>query len=627
MNQKRSNKRITAIFLIMIFMLSFTKTGVVLADEETPVEPAPQVEQSQEQLGSDPVVPAQGDPDPASLQEPEQTLPATLEELPEDTDIIVVAEDGQIEPLATQTAANTILEKDPMWCPDGATDGNDCYNGLTINDLFNDAPALSGGGTLYFMSAYNGDDLMFDHDDSRFENLGSMKIQGGWDGVTTGAPNFSGYTTLIHQLTILNWVGNLTINNIIVQTNTPDEIGIVIGGQTGNITINESGSSDNNVGMIIGGVNGDVSINDGNFSENLNAGFEEHNVTGTTSISDSSFTNNGAQGSFLSDVNDVKVKNSEFDSNGWEGLTIEGGGDVMLDHVQANGNQTRGEGWANTLTDVNNVTISDSQFKGNSQHGLNLDEVFGMVTITNSHFDNNQDYGLALFNIQGEITITCSSFKNNQGGEIAYDHNLKLSLNGVTQTGEEEEFNIQGQGPDGQFTLVDCKKVSPKPSKSEGRIVPVNGGENIPLDCGYAWTMLVLPNGDHAKFLGICDGDVQLTPAGQNELPGVLLEGDNFGGAFTTNYLLNGITQQIIPNGGVVNLSFLVPEELEGKDLSILYWDTQAGKWIDIPVKGNEDTFTSSDQNQKILKGMSITDGGYATATVNFNGLFVLVSR
>jgi hypothetical protein len=610
-------KKWTAVVLIMIFIASFTRPAAVFADDGAPTEPAPQVEQTQEPLDDD--------PSPITLPEETQPLPDVLESLPAETGIIVIGDDGHVEPLATHSAADAILQNDPMWCPAGALDGSACYNALTVSGLFSGMPPQSGAGTLYFMSTYNGDDLLFDHGNPLLANLTDMTIQGGWDGVTTGTPTFSGLTTFIHQLKFWIWTGNLTINNIDVQTGDSVENAIVVGNHTGNVTINHSSASDSATGLLLSDVTGDVNIRNSEFSDNSNTGFGAINVNGSISITNSSVDGNDAQGVFLRNVGDVNITSSTFSGNSWEGLGIHTGGDIILNNVHANGNNING-GWSNLFRDVSSVHISKSQFNENLVQGLELVNVSGDIAIENSQFDNNHYWGLVLNGNDGVTTITCSSFNNNGEGEINDivddENNHKFAIpNG------DGGFNIKGVGPGGSYTLIGCKKTSKEPGQADGLIVPVIGGENIPLDCGYAWTMLELPNGDRAKFADFCGGDSQLIPLQQNGLPGVLPEGLNFSSTFTANSLHNGAIQQILPEGGLVNLSFHIPPELEGKELVILFWDAGAGKWVEIPLTGDEDSFSASNAGMQILNGLRISAGGYASASVNFSGTFVLAAR
>src|SRR5688572_24476176 len=87
--------------LILALVASAVSTGPALADEGTP--------------------PATDTP---STETPptEETSPPVAEILaavPEGTDVIVIDEEGETAPLATQEAAETIVHGDPLWCPAG----------------------------------------------------------------------------------------------------------------------------------------------------------------------------------------------------------------------------------------------------------------------------------------------------------------------------------------------------------------------------------------------------------------------------------------------------------------------------------------------------------------------------
>ena len=61
----------------------------------------------------------------APMAEPETeadlTVAEALEQAPEGTDLVVVNEEGELEPLATEEAAEIVAEADPIWCSDGTT--------------------------------------------------------------------------------------------------------------------------------------------------------------------------------------------------------------------------------------------------------------------------------------------------------------------------------------------------------------------------------------------------------------------------------------------------------------------------------------------------------------------------
>ena len=56
---------------------------------------------------------------PEEVPPPEEpvSLPEVLEQAPPDTQVVVVNEEGQVEPLATVEAAEILVTGDPVWCP------------------------------------------------------------------------------------------------------------------------------------------------------------------------------------------------------------------------------------------------------------------------------------------------------------------------------------------------------------------------------------------------------------------------------------------------------------------------------------------------------------------------------
>ena len=56
------------------------------------------------------------------VQEP-TTMSEVLDQIPADTAVVVTI-DGQIEPLATQDAADAIVAGDPVWCPGSSAPGS-----------------------------------------------------------------------------------------------------------------------------------------------------------------------------------------------------------------------------------------------------------------------------------------------------------------------------------------------------------------------------------------------------------------------------------------------------------------------------------------------------------------------
>ena len=63
--------------------------------------------------------------------------PSLMEQVPDNTEVVVVNAEGEVEPLATQEAAEAVAASDPMWCPAGRTDlpgTNGCNDSISSFD-------------------------------------------------------------------------------------------------------------------------------------------------------------------------------------------------------------------------------------------------------------------------------------------------------------------------------------------------------------------------------------------------------------------------------------------------------------------------------------------------------------
>ncbi|MBL8100280.1 MAG: hypothetical protein JNK81_13945, partial [Anaerolineales bacterium] len=114
------------VVLTFMFVLSAFNVAPVFADESNPPEPAPTEEVTEV---SEPVEtqeeakpPAEGETDSA-VESESPTVAEIIETLPADTTLVVVDENGEALPLASEEAAETIELADPRWCPVGVAPG------------------------------------------------------------------------------------------------------------------------------------------------------------------------------------------------------------------------------------------------------------------------------------------------------------------------------------------------------------------------------------------------------------------------------------------------------------------------------------------------------------------------
>jgi cytoskeletal protein RodZ len=170
---------LTTVFLIIILCISLANANSALADEGAPTEPPPATGAATEppmDATEPPLVatempvestpaPAEATPTPepslatATQAETAEDTPVTelLSQIPEETNLVVLDENGQALSVASQNAAEIIEVADPIWCPEGQTPTiglNGCTNSFaSIFDLLNDMNAnpgnYAGNGIIY----------------------------------------------------------------------------------------------------------------------------------------------------------------------------------------------------------------------------------------------------------------------------------------------------------------------------------------------------------------------------------------------------------------------------------------------------------------------------------------------
>jgi hypothetical protein len=448
---KRLNQFLVFMTVIAVIMTSAITTTTVYADdgdgggvtsepagggEEQPPVEAEEQEPVQEPAQDEPVEgegqqPAPADEQPAVVEEtpPAETVAEIIEQLPEDTNLIVLSEDG-IEPLASQEAAQIIVEGDPIWCPAGQTTPTSGANGCTNShtsfaDLLAELEGggYSGPGVIWVAGNYNssldGGPIVFNGE--TLTTLGDLEIRGGWSG-TSGDNTIDDLTpsNLDDSLSIINWIGNVTLSNLNIDAeDAEDEEGAGAGLRvetSGNITLNNITSSGNSLGL----------------GADLN-----------TCLFD------GAQ---CTGSGNVAVNNSTFNNNsGGSGIQVDSGGTIDLNTVQANGNDEAGAVLYNhDLLGSGGVDVTDSVFDANGDNGI---FVYAQddITLTNTDATNNGFDGADLINYEGtgDVTVNGGDFSGNDEAGLYIDSAGDVSVSSITSNGNRNGaviFNENGSG-------------------------------------------------------------------------------------------------------------------------------------------------------------------------------------
>ena len=688
--QKRTS--LFALITLLALLTSFLFPITVLADDEPP-PPAPTEEI---------IV----DEEPAPQTDLQlDTVSEVLEQLPENTEIVVLDESGEPIPLVTQEAEEAIIIGDPVWCPSTLSaptpESNGCTSSYTsFQDLITylDANEQAEAGVIWIESSYDSSvndatSSGFSIQESFFTTMSNyaLTIQGGWSGIS-GDASIGSASVFNGDFIFIDWNANVTVNNISINNTTSD--GLIID-TTQDINISNVSANNNQANGITATTN------------NNNSNFTFSNITAN---------DNGYNGASFSVGSLILNGTNSFNNNAWMGLDINAPEAIILNNVTANDNTSTGVSISN-YGGTEDVIINSMITMNNGGHGIFIASN-GDNTLTNIISTENLGSGLELYNNYGgigEIIIENSNFSNNEsGGTIHSNNNITLNsvvsnqnmyggininsygggnifvensifsnnsggagiqissqgsitLSNITANGNSSGASIQGYGApvfissstfnsntyygiDAEYTTASlflnnvsfdclngwgdfiynstvytvCEEIpspeeepnSPEPVSYSLNTLLVNEGENIELDCeNYSGTKLILENGNLSTFNCPITGSVSLNTLESENLPSTLPEGMEY---------VSGLVATQSPQGSdvaldsLVIISFVIPNDLIGEELAILYWnDTE---WIDLATA----TF---DDGRSVFNGGYVSPNGYFEAFTNFVGNFVLVKK
>lgn len=393
----------------------------------------------------------------------EQTTP------PEGTSIVVIDEQGKTVPLATQEAAQAIDIVDPIWCPSGVKpieDMGGCSHVYTSLQELVDAlldgsagVAPKANGIIWIETGPNNDntwvvldgtlddridDLIANDNSGVMENY-SLTLQGGWTGQSgstlLNTPDPYSYFTNM-SLSILNWKGAVTINNIVFNTltgeGTDNPTLNVMTSKTitlNNVHINGNEGNEDSPGVFVGGQ-----------GARLDTKAAPAAVPAPIIVNNSSFTNNYGTGLYIQADGAVTLKSV---------VAVNNGGDPALNDY---GVYIENHIGSNNLNQPVTITGSN-QFVGNKGTGLAI-HTFGAVTLNNITAYGNVDpsdtgvgptndgYGLLIKNnydtTASNVKFTgVNLFNNNQVNGLNIVTNGTITLNSVTA---ESNGNVANDG-------------------------------------------------------------------------------------------------------------------------------------------------------------------------------------
>jgi hypothetical protein len=404
--------RLFAIPIVLALLVSSLMYSPVLADDSNPPPP------TEETTTTEPfTVDLQ-----APLAEPivvnGDTASDVLALIPEGTEVVVLDENGERLPLASQKTADVIVAGDPIWCPAGVAvpvdGGNGCspsttsFQGLggLLFWMFLNNP--NKAGTIWIEGSYNSTvagDTAVVIDGGTYTNMTNfaLTIKGGWDGLGTGTVNSNNQSVFNTSLSVMNWKGDVTLSNILVNGST----------NSGTTTYALDVETTKNIVLK------NVKVQD---SENTGAGsmygayINNYLLglgSGTVTVTDSSFNNNELQGLYILSTKAITLKNIFANSNGDDG--------IRADNTYS--------------TNAQAVTISNSSLNSNGGDGLTI-RSNGAVTLTNINSTFNSGYGTRIDNdnlvpaVAAAVKITgANNFSDNGGYGLYVTSNGTISVN------------------------------------------------------------------------------------------------------------------------------------------------------------------------------------------------------
>lgn len=277
-----------------------------------------------------------------------------LEQVPEDTTVVVLNAEGEAQSLTTQESADAILTGDPIWCPD-YQDPTPGANGCTQS--FNSFDAL-----LSYLKAHEGEDA-YKQDGKIYVQMGTYVAAPGETSI-----NFTGFSSLNQYNLTIQGGWDTSGTDIVADNPTKLNVPIVVGTEAnpwvGSLSFDGIKITNaNGTGLTLYSAQ-DISLT--NVEVTDSTGGAALDAGGMVFVADSKFNHNKKFGAKIDADGDVYVVNSEFDKNGYGqgdtfGLTISNrGSEVVLDNISASTND-----YGADVNSTSIVTVRNSFFSGN----------------------------------------------------------------------------------------------------------------------------------------------------------------------------------------------------------------------------------------------------------------------
>ena len=657
------------ILLVMLLSLAFP-ASTVFADDTTPPEDTsevvdtPTVEDEVDQEPP-PEEPIDQEPPPeetlveeSASDEPVSGVVAGTEEgpvlaqMPENIEIVVLDEQGEPVPLASQEATEILAVPDPQFCPTGALPGDGTCSPIrtTIQEAVNDAKAAGVGGTVYIQSGTYNETITIADFSTALTLQGVLGLNP-YSALTDPAnrPVVNG-RILIQDGTDFGNVGNtanITLADLIINDNNTsfgDNPAIFADRNTADLTfinldVNAPGSG--NSGLVVNNHSGNVFLTNVDASGTANVGANINNTSGTgnVTVTGSTFNQNNGDGLNVRSRGVITVVEGTADQNGDDGADLsndQGNSTKNIDIVKSTFNSNNDDGLI-AVSD-GDITLINVTAQNNRGDGVDLDfPTFGSsgsshtATICGGLLSGQSGFGSYNVELTDDNTrvtnLTPNNWNPSGGWGVALCDYLDTDSDQVPDQWDTDDDNDGvldtadqcADTPAGETVGADGCPIAPPATGGGGSTtggggsgttrqpapqnIPVTGGQLTDLSCTPSTTVLQMASFE-AIFADLCGYDTRLGELPETGLPDSLPGGTQYVSGLVATLIQNGDVILPLPNGASLTVLFKIPGGMEGESFSILRWD--GGKWVE--------------------ESVSVEDG-YVKATTSNTGTFVLVVK
>ncbi len=332
---------------------------------------------------------------------------------------------------------------------------------------------------------------------------------------------------------------------------------------------------------------------------------------GGVDISDSEFDNNDGFGLFVFANRDVEINNTTANNNSFSPFLMFGGGEVLTTSTLKGGGgyppmPLYDLKWANgdgafIKSLHGSITINDSSFNdnwafglvGNARHDINLNFVEAI----------GNGIGGAVLKAGGNISSVCSTFSENgvfglHAVANPWHSTITLDSNTIENNGWFDKFTWAHEVIENNET--ECYPEPPVTPGGGGGpeiihpfivnpfaagLIPVTGGEFVPLSCDGISTIELLPGREATIFnQPMCGYMASMELVKDTDLPAPIPEPWKYVDGFTVTLMFNNEVVTQLPAGATDTLVFPLSPDQINNEFIMLFWDVTAngglGDWV-----------------------------------------------